>query len=452
MASPVESLQLTVHPRTKFKGDGCGEIESLNYDGRGVAHINGKTTFIENALPGEQVEFGITRKKPTFDNAIATRILRVSPDRVIEPRCKYFGSCGGCAIQHIRDEAQIGFKQQAVSEQLKHIGGIETDAWQPAITGPHWGYRRRARLGARLVAKKGGVLVGFREKASTYITDMNSCEILDERVASLIPQMKELISNLSIPDQVPQIEVAAADNAVALVFRHLQPLDENDLDRLKQFGSEYGVQVWLQPAGPDSILPLNDGHPEPLYYGFNDSEVRIQFTPTDFTQINAHVNRKMVAQAIEWLEVDESSHVLDLFCGLGNFSLPIAEKAAWVTGIEGSQRLVDGAMANAGRNGLQNADFRMADLYETVESFAWGDRAYNRVVLDPPRSGAMDVLKLMPDEFAERMVYVSCYPATLARDAAYLVKVRGFRLSKIAVMDMFPQTTHVETMALFERN
>lgn len=451
MGSPVESLQLTVHPRIKFKGDGSGEIESLNYDGRGVTHIGGKTTFIENALPGEQVEYGITRKKPTFDNAVATRILRVSPDRVIEPRCKYFGSCGGCAIQHIRDEVQIGFKQQIVAEQLKHIGGIETDAWQAPLTGPHWGYRRRARLGARLVTKKGGVLVGFREKASTYVTDMNSCEILDERVASVIPALRELIGNTSIPDQIPQIEVAAADNAVALVFRHLKPLTQQDIELLKRFGSEHDIQVWLQPAGPDSVAPLSDTPPEPLYYGFDDSDIRIQFSPIDFTQINASINRKMISLAIEWLDVDEHSHVLDLFCGLGNFSLPFAEKVAWVTGIEGSQKLVDGAAANAERNGLKNTDFRMADLYEQADSFAWGDRPYNRVMLDPPRSGAMEVLRLLPDEFARKIVYVSCYPGTLARDAAYLVNSRGMRLSKIAVMDMFPQTTHVETMALFEQ-
>lgn len=451
MRSPVETLQLAVQPRIKFKGDGSGEIESLNYDGRGVAHINGKTTFIENALPGEQVEYGITRRKPTFDNAVATKILRVSPDRVVEPRCGYFGSCGGCAIQHIRDQVQIGFKQQIVAEQLKHIGGIETDAWQAPLTGPYWGYRRRARLGARLVAKKGGVLVGFREKASTYIADMNSCEILDERVARLIPALKALIGKTSIPDQIPQIEVAAADNAVALVFRHLQPLNEQDLELLKQFADVNDIQVWLQPAGPDSIAPLGDASPEPLYYGFDNSEIRIQFGPTDFTQINASINRKMVAQAIEWLDVDETSHVLDLFCGLGNFSLPIAEKVAWVTGIEGSQKLVDGAAANAARNGLKNTEFRMADLYEQVESFAWGDRPYDRVMLDPPRSGAIEVLKLLPDALAQKIVYVSCYPGTMARDAAYLVKVRGYRLSKIAVMDMFPQTTHVETMALFER-
>ena len=451
MGSPVESLQLTVHPRIKFKGDGSGEIESLNYDGRGVTHIGGKTTFIENALPGEQVEYGITRKKPTFDNAVATRILRVSPDRVIEPRCKYFGSCGGCAIQHIRDEVQIGFKQQIVAEQLKHIGGIETDAWQAPLTGPHWGYRRRARLGARLVTKKGGVLVGFREKASTYVTDMNSCEILDERVASVIPALRELIGNTSIPDQIPQIEVAAADNAVALVFRHLKPLTQQDIELLKRFGSEHDIQVWLQPAGPDSVAPLSDTPPEPLYYDFDDSDIRIQFSPIDFTQINASINRKMISLAIEWLDVDEHSHVLDLFCGLGNFSLPFAEKVAWVTGIEGSQKLVDGAAANAERNGLKNTDFRMADLYEQADSFAWGDRPYNRVMLDPPRSGAMEVLRLLPDEFARKIVYVSCYPGTLARDAAYLVNSRGMRLSKIAVMDMFPQTTHVETMALFEQ-
>jgi len=451
MGSPVETLQLSVHPRIKFKGDGSGEIESLNYDGRGVAHINGKTTFIENALPGEQVDFGITRRKPTFDNAVATRIQRVSPDRVIEPRCKYFGSCGGCAIQHIRDEAQIGFKQQIVAEQLKHIGGIETDAWEPPLTGPHWGYRRRARLGARLVTKKGGVLVGFREKASTYIADMNSCEILDQRVASLIPVLRELISETSIPDQIPQIEVAAADNTVALVFRHLKPLTEADLELLGQFGNAHNIQVWLQPSGPDSIAPLGDTSVEPLYYGFDDSDIQIQFSPIDFTQINASINRKMVTQAIEWLDVDEQSRVLDLFCGLGNFSLPIAAKVAWVTGIEGSQKLVDGAAANAERNGLKNVEFRMADLYEQSGSFAWGDQPYNRVMLDPPRSGAIEVLKLLPDEFTQKIVYVSCYPGTLARDAEYLVKVRGFRLSKIAVMDMFPQTTHVETMALFER-
>jgi 23S rRNA (uracil1939-C5)-methyltransferase len=451
MASPVETLQLAVHPRIKFKGDGSGEVESLNYDGRGVAHINGKTTFIENALPGEQVEYGITRKKPTFDNAIATRIQRVSPDRVIEPKCKYFGNCGGCAIQHIRDEAQIGFKQQIVAEQLKHIGGIETDAWEAPLTGPYWGYRRRARLGARLVTKKGGVLVGFREKASTYIADMNGCEILDERVAVLIPIMKELIGRLSVPDQVPQIEVAAADNAVALVFRHLKPLNDQDLALLKQFGHEHNMQVWLQPAGPDSIAPLGDTEPEPLFYGFDDSEIKIQFGPIDFTQVNAAINRKMVTRAIQWLDVDEQSQVLDLFCGLGNFSLPIAEKVAWVTGIEGNQKLVDGATANAERNGLKNVDFRVANLYEQTDTFSWGDRQYNRVVLDPPRSGAIEVIKLLPDEFAEKLVYVSCYPGTLARDAAYLVQTAGFRLSKIAVMDMFPQTTHVETMALFER-
>jgi len=451
MGSPVETLQLTVHPRIKFKGDGSGEIESLNYDGRGVTHIQGKTTFIENALPGEQVEYGITRRKPTFDNAVATKILRLSPDRVVEPRCKYFGNCGGCAIQHIREEVQIGYKQQIVAEQLKHIGGIETDAWQAPLTGPYWGYRRRARLGARLVAKKGGVLVGFREKASTYIADMNGCEILDQRVATLIPTLRELIGNTSIPDQIPQIEVAAADNAVALVFRHLKPLNEPDLELLQQFGSDHDVQVWLQPAGPDSIAPLSNEEPDPLYYGFDDSDIRIQFAPTDFTQINAAINRKMVAQAIEWLDVDAQSQVLDLFCGLGNFSLPMAEKVAWVSGIEGSQKLVDGATANAARNGLGNVDFQMADLYENAEAFAWQDRPYNRVMLDPPRSGAIEVLKLLPDEFAQKIVYVSCYPGTLARDAAYLVQTRGYRLSKIAVMDMFPQTTHVETMALFEQ-
>ena len=452
MTTSVEKLQLAIHPRIKFKDTGAGDVESLNFDARGVAHVDGKTTFIEGALPGEQAEFGITRKKSTFDNAVATSITNISADRVVKPKCDYFGNCGGCAMQHIRDEAQIGYKQQIVKEQLQHIAGLEPEQWAEPLTGPHWGYRRKARLGARLVPKKGGVLVGFREKASAYIANMNSCAILDERVSQLIPALKGLIGSFSIPDQIPQIEVAAADNAVALVFRHLKPFNDADISLLSTFGRQHNVQIWLQSSGPDSVTYLGDDQPEPLFYGFDRSNIEIQFLPTDFTQVNADINRKMVAQAINWLQLDSSSRVLDLFCGLGNFSLPMAEKALSVTGIEGNQKLVDGAGANAERNGLENVHFLLADLYEKAEALPWGEQTYNRILLDPPRSGALDVLQKIPDEFAERIVYVSCYPGTLARDAEYLVKQRGYRLSRVAVMDMFPQTTHVETMALFERD
>jgi len=451
MNKPAESLQLTVSPRIKFKGTGSGKIDSLNYDGRGVTRVEGKTTFVEGALPGETVEFGITRRKPTFDNAIATSILELSPDRVLKPRCNYFGTCGGCAIQHIRDEAQIHYKQQIVKEQLQHIGGVEPEQWAPPLTGPHWHYRRKARLSARLVQKKGGVLVGFREKASTYIADMDGCEILDERVASLIPEIKKLIAATTVADQVPQIEVAGADNTVALVFRHMKPLSADDRDKLIEFGSTHNMQIWVQPAGPDSVACISHEQPEPLYYGYDNSKLTIEFQPTDFTQINADVNRKMVTQAIDWLDVNSDSRVLDLFCGLGNFSLPLAEKVAQVTGVEGSQQLVDGAAANARRNGLTNAEFVVADLYDKLEQLPWEGKSFNRILVDPPRTGAIEVLKKIPDDMAQKIVYVSCYPGTLARDAAYLVQVRGFRLKRVGVMDMFPQTTHVETMALFER-
>jgi len=452
MSKPAESLQLTVSPRIKFKGTGSGKIESLNYDGRGVTRVEGKTTFVEGALPGEAVEFGITRRKPTFDNAVATTILQPSPDRVLKPRCDYFGTCGGCAIQHIRDEAQIHYKQQIVKEQLQHIGGVEPEQWAPPLIGPHWHYRRKARLGARLVQKKGGVLVGFREKASTYIADMDGCEILDERVASLIPEIKQLIAATSVAAQVPQIEVAGADNTVALVFRHLQPLSAEDRDRLIAFGRAHDMQIWVQPAGPDTVTCISHDQPEALYYGYDNSKLTIEFQPTDFTQVNAEVNRKMVTQAIDWLDVDGNSRVLDLFCGLGNFSLPLAEKVSHVTGVEGNQRLVDGAAANARRNGLTNAEFVVADLYDKLEQLPWEGKSFNRILVDPPRTGAIEVLKKIPDDMAQRIVYVSCYPGTLARDAAYLVQERGFRLKQVGVMDMFPQTTHVETMALFERD
>lgn len=451
MSEPTDVTQLPVHPRLRFKGNGSADIESLNYDGRGVAHVEGKATFVEGALPGEHVEFGITRRKPTFDNAVATAVHTPSPERILEPRCPYFGQCGGCSLQHIRDTAQIGYKQEIVREQMHYIGKVEPEAWAEPLTGPCWGYRRKARLGARLVPKKGGVLVGFREKSSAYIADMTACAILDPRVSAMLPALRTLIASLSIPDKIPQIEVAAADDEVALVFRHLSPLTTEDRQHMTVFAEAHDVQVWLQPEGPDSAHPLAPDTPPALVYRLPESNVEIAFSPMDFTQINADINRKMVAQALDWLAPDKDACVLDLFCGLGNFSLPLARRAGKVIGIEGSQRLVEGAQANANRNGITNAEFRMADLYAQVETAPWGEVEFDYLLLDPPRSGAMEVIRLLPEDAPRRIVYVSCYPGTLARDANYLVNDMGYRLVRMGVMDMFPQTTHVETMALFEK-
>lgn len=444
-------LELVVSPRIKFKGEGTASIESLNYDGRGVAHVDGKATFIENAVPGETVEYGITRQKSTYDNGVAKRVLKRATDREEKPRCEYFGICGGCAIQHIRSEAQIGYKQQIVLEQMQHIAGALPQAWLPPLVGPYWGYRRKARLGARKVEKKGGVLVGFREKSSAYIADMHSCAILDQRVSKVIPQLRELIAALTIPNQIPQIEIAAGDNEVALVFRHLAPMQNSDVDSLRQFGTQHGFQIWLQPEGPDTIFCITADVAPALRYRFDRFPVSIEFAPLDFTQVNAEVNQRMVEQAIELLQLTAETTVVDLFCGLGNFSLPMASRAKSVIGVEGNQRLVDGASGNARLNGIDNAKFVLADLFDETGPLPWGDTSFDRLLLDPPRSGAIEILKRLPDPGPERIVYVSCYPATLARDAAYLVNTAGYRLVSMGVMDMFPQTTHVETMALFEK-
>ena len=451
MTAKEQSLELVVSPRIKFKGEGTATIESLNYDGRGVAHVDGKATFIENAVPGETVEYGITRQKSTYDNGVARRVLVRAVDREEKPRCEFFGTCGGCAIQHIRSEAQIAYKQQIVLEQMQHIAGVLPEAWLPPLTGPYWGYRRKARLGARKVDKKGGVLVGFREKSSTYIADMNSCAILDQRVSNVIPQMREMIAALSIPNQIPQIEIAAGDDDVALVFRHLAPLNNADVDSLRSFGQQHGFQVWLQPEGPDSVYCITQDVAAPLSYRFDAFDVSIEFAPLDFTQVNADMNQRMVEQAVQLLQLDEAASVVDLFCGLGNFSLPIARRAKSVIGVEGNQRLVDGAAANAQRNGIDNARFVVADLFKESDPLPWGDETFDRLLLDPPRSGAIEILRRLPEPGPERIVYVSCYPATLARDAEFLVNTAGYRLVSMGVMDMFPQTTHVETMALFEK-
>ena len=438
-------------PGIRFKGTGEVTIESLSHDAQGVGHVEGKTVFVEGALPGERVEYGLLRSKSSYDKGSATRILSISPDRVLVPRCDSFGICGGCSLQHLEDAAQLRYKQQIVEESFSRIGKVQPDSWLDPIIGPSWGYRRKARIGARLVPKKGGVLIGFRERRSSYITDVDYCHVLDQRVARLLPQLRRLIANLSCPDRVPQIEIAAGDDEVALVFRHMVAFTREDLGDLTAFAKEHGVQLWLQPGGPDTIAPLWPDSPLPLSYRLPDFDVTIQFRATDFTQVNAEVNRMMVSRALDMLALDTQDRILDLFCGLGNFSLPLARNCSSVLGMEGDKQLVRGASDNAELNGIGNARFIQGDLYQETDNAPWGGAEFNKVLIDPPRSGAMEVIRHLGSALPERIVYVSCYPSTLARDAGYLVNELKYRFEAACVMDMFPQTSHVESIALFTR-
>ncbi len=424
--------------------------ESFSHDGRGVARVNGKATFIEGALPGETVRFRYQNRHRSYDNGRLVEVVTPSPDRVT-PRCPHFGVCGGCSLQHMSPEAQLTAKQQVLVEQLERLGKVKPETWLAPLAGPAWGYRRRARLGVRRVPSKGGVQVGFREKRKSFIANLESCAVLAPRVSALLPALRQLITNLSCPDRIPQVEVAAGDNDTALVFRHLVPLTENDRTQLHAFGEQHGVQIYLQPHGPESLETLWPNAPTPLYYRLPEFEVSIQFRPTDFIQVNAELNAAMVHQALALLELKPEDRVLDLFSGLGNFTLPLARRAGQVLGIEADAELIEGARANAARNGLNNVEFRAGNLYDETGPSPWESYTFNKLLLDPPRSGAMEAIRRLAEPLPERIVYVSCYPATLARDAEYLVRVFGYRLAAAGAMDMFPHTSHVESMALFVR-
>lgn len=426
-------------------------IESLNYDGRGVGRVGGKVVFIDGALPGETVRFRYISRHRNYDSGAALEIPASSPERVTPP-CPHFGTCGGCSLQHLRPEAQISAKQGILAEQLARIGKVAPAAWLPPLTGPTWGYRRRARFGVRQAPKTGGVVVGFHEKRKSYIANLDGCPVLTPKIASLLPALRGLISGLSCPDRIPQIEIATGDNATALVFRHLVPLTETDRAQLRAFGAHHALQIHLQGGGPESLLPLWPEQSEPLHYRLPEYGVALHFRPTDFIQVNDALNQRLIHQALELLDLNPDDRVLDLFCGLGNFTLPLARRARHVLGIEAGAGLVAGARRNAERNGLVNAEFRQADLYATTAMAApWGNFAFNKLLLDPPRDGAMEAIRRLPAPGAERIVYVSCYPATLARDARHLVQVLGYRCVATGVVDMFPHTSHVESMALFVR-
>lgn len=422
-------------------------IESLDAEGRGVAHLaQGKVAFVEGALPGERAAVRIVKRKPKFEIGRALSIEDASPQRRA-PRCPHFGVCGGCALQHAAGELQLAAKRDWLAQSLARIGKVRPERWLPDIAGEEWGYRRRARLSARYVAKKGGALVGFRERRSTYVADLRECPVLPPAISLLIPRLKDLVAQLSIRERLPQIEVAVGDNAAALVFRHLLPLSEADLEHLRAFARASGVHVWLQPGGPESAHPFEPAESE-LYYELPEFGVRLHFRPTDFTQVNHAVNRLLVGRALVELDPRPGERVADLFCGLGNFSLPMARRGAEVIGFEGSGELVARARANAGANSLL-AQFEVLDLFRP-QLAAFG--RFDKMLLDPPRQGAIEVVKSLPEAGApRRIVYVSCDPATLARDAGVLANTKGYRLLAAGVINMFPHTAHVESMAVFER-
>ncbi|HEX8987208.1 MAG TPA: 23S rRNA (uracil(1939)-C(5))-methyltransferase RlmD [Rhodocyclaceae bacterium] len=426
-------------------------IESLDNEGRGIAHVDGKVIFIEGALPGEVVEYSSYRKKPSYEQAQTTQVLKPSSQRV-QPACPHFGVCGGCSMQHLEPAAQTAAKQRVLEDALWHIGRLKAESMMPPIAGPAWGYRFRARLSVRLVAKKGGVLVGFHEKRSSYVAVMDSCAVLPPAVSTLLPRMKELVGQLSIPDRLPQIELAIGDGQTVLVFRILEALTEQDRKLLREFADRHGVVIYLQTGGPATAALFHPAGAPPLAYSLPDFGVSLRFSPTEFTQVNHGVNRMLVRRAMALLKPETGERIADMFCGLGNFTLPIASSGASVVGIEGSQALVDRAHANAELNGLaERCNFGVANLFEaTPESVAALGR-FDKMLIDPPREGAAELVKCLGDDGPQRIVYVSCNPATLARDAAILVHERGYALRSAGIASMFPQTSHVESIALFER-
>jgi 23S rRNA (uracil1939-C5)-methyltransferase len=430
-------------------------IDALTHDGRGIAAIAGKKVFVPGVLPGEQVRILRRKIRRGYDEADLLGILTPSPDRVV-PKCAAFGVCGGCSLQHVTADDQRALKQKSLADSLERIGGVRPDRWLDPVfepgPGADWQYRRRARLAVRDVAGKGRVLVGFRERRAPLVTDMHRCEVLAPPLGGLIDPLSELIGRLSIRARLPQIELAVADNAVELVFRVLEPPTAEDRAALLRFARDHGVRISLQRGGIESIEPLaTDAPREALYYELPEFDVKIRFEPTDFVQVNGNVNRRMVSMALDLLQLRVTDRVLDLFCGIGNFTLPLARRAAYALGIEGEPAQVDRAARNAEANGIVNCEFRCGDLAIVGGRENWLRQSWDKVLLDPPRSGAEELVRHMAKTGARRIVCVSCHPATLARDAGILTKTGGYRLEAAGIIDMFPHTAHVEAIALFSR-
>ncbi len=426
-------------------------VTALDQDGRGIAHYQGKVIFIEGALIGERVTYSSFRKKTSFENAVVTEILRPSFTRVT-PKCPHFGVCGGCSMQHLDGRAQVAIKQRILEDNLQRIGKVKAAMILPPIVGETWGYRQRARLSVRYVLKKGKTLVGFHEKRSSFIANMQQCDILPPKISKLLPLLAALNEQLSIRDQLPQIELAAGELVDVLVLRIMQPLSAADETLLKQFADAHQVQFWTQSKGPETVLPFYPLDAPPLNYSLPEFRVTMPYAPSEFTQVNSIMNRLMVSRALRLLAPQATEKIADFFCGLGNFTLPIARSAAQVLGVEGSAALVQRAAQNAQYNQLDNnTQFVVKNLFEIDEAGLEKLGKLDKWLIDPPRDGAMALVKAINTATApRRIVYVSCNPATLARDADILVHEKGFRLLSAGVMNMFPHTSHVESIAVFE--
>jgi 23S rRNA (uracil1939-C5)-methyltransferase len=425
-----------------------GTVTGLTHEGEGIVR-EGKTAFVGGALPGELIRYRRVRTHRGHDEGQLLEVIAPSADRVT-PRCAHFGTCGGCALQHLSGERQIELKEQQLRDALERVAKVRPQAWLPPLRGPQWGYRRRARLGARYVPKKGRVVVGFRERLAPYIAALDDCAVLSAPLGALIAPLSALLTGLSLRDCIPQIEVAVAENVTALVFRVLGALPEGDIAALRDFGERHALRIYLQTAGLDSVAPLEaTAQLEPLRYSLPEFGVTYDFAPTDFVQINAAINAAMVARVLSLMELDSQSRVLDLYCGLGNFTLPMARHAGAVLGIEGDAALVQRARHNALMNGLGNAQFVAADLTQTLPlnaPFLAG--GFSHVVLDPPRAGALEVMPTIAHLAPGKVAYISCHPGSLARDIAVLVHEFGFELRAAGVLDMFPHTAHVESLAV----
>ncbi|QSN60194.1 23S rRNA (uracil(1939)-C(5))-methyltransferase RlmD [Caballeronia sp. M1242] len=441
------------------------EIDALDMDARGVGRtVNedgepGKVIFVEGALPGERVSYSSYRKKPSFEQAQVVKVLREAVIRT-KPKCQFFGTCGGCSMQHLDVRAQIAVKQRVLEDNLQHLAKLRAETMFRPIHGPSWGYRYRARLTVRHVEKKGGVLVGFHERKSSYVADMTSCEVLPPHVSAMLVPLRHLVAGLSIRDRMPQIELAVGSDVTALVLRILEPLTEADEALLRAFADEHNVQFWLQPKGPDTVYPFYPLDRE-LAYTLPEFNIRMPFKPTDFTQVNHQINRVLVSRALSLLAAERTDRVLDLFCGIGNFTLPLARVSREVVGIEGSEALTARALENAKANGVEgHTSFACRNLFEVTADDMRALGRFDKFLIDPPREGALAVSKALADIaqsgddaiLPKRIVYVSCNPATLARDAGLLVHEAGYRMKGAGVVNMFPHTSHVESIALFERD
>ncbi len=449
MSAPVPTIGSRVVPSPVV-----ATIASLDQEGRGIARIDGKAVFVEGALPGELVTITTQKRKPTFDLARADAVLQSNAARV-EPRCPHFGVCGGCSLQHFDAAAQVAAKQRTLEDALWRLGRVRPALLLPPVHGPSWEYRHRARLSVRHVVKKGGMLIGFHERKSSYVADMTSCAVLPRRISDLLPQLRTLIGGLTVRDRLPQIELAVGDGenaAHVLVLRILEPISADDEAALLAFAQAHRVQFFLQPGGPATAAPLRPGGPA-LAYVLPEFDLRFPYSPTEFTQVNPAINRVLVRRAIGLLDPKPGERIADFFCGIGNFTLPLARRCGAAVGVEGSVALVDRAMENAAFNGLAGkATFHVANLFAATPESLEALGPLDKILVDPPREGAIALVKALPgDGPPRRIVYVSCNPATLGRDASLLVHDHGYDLAAAGVINMFPHTSHIESIALFAR-